>query len=120
LVYSVIILSVGNNFTKPVEVVMKITNSSYPRCTADRNCKTMTRCVISVKQWQDVIISISVNNSFTPTQPSKNVTGSAKTGHTRTSLNLQYKALNTLGAYLRIVKKFCKFFEHFFLSERRV
>ena len=33
------------------------------------------------------------------------VTGSAKTGHNRTSLNLQYKALNTLGAYLRIVKK---------------
>ena len=33
------------------------------------------------------------------------VTGSVKTGHNRTSLNLQYKALNTLGAYLRIVKK---------------
>ena len=33
------------------------------------------------------------------------VTGSAKTGHNRTSLNMQYKALNTLGAYLRIVKK---------------
>ena len=30
------------------------------------------------------------------------VTGSAKTGHNRTSLNLQHKALNTLGAYLRI------------------
>ena len=25
------------------------------------------------------------------------MTGSAKTGHNRTSLNLQYKALNTLG-----------------------
>ena len=33
------------------------------------------------------------------------VTGSAKTGHNRTSLNLQYKALNTLGAYLRIIEK---------------
>jgi len=33
------------------------------------------------------------------------VTGSAKTGHNRTSLNLQYKALNTLGTYLCIVKK---------------
>ena len=30
------------------------------------------------------------------------VTGSAKTEH---SFNLQYKALNTLGAYLCIVKK---------------
>ena len=46
------------------------------------------------------------------------VTGSAKTGHNRTSLNLQYKALNTLGTYLRIVKKI-KFFERFFLSERK-
>jgi len=33
------------------------------------------------------------------------VTGSAETGHNRTSLNLQYKALNTLGKYLRIIKK---------------
>jgi len=33
------------------------------------------------------------------------VTGSVKTGHNRTSLNLQYTALNTLGTYLRIVKK---------------
>ena len=33
------------------------------------------------------------------------VTGSAKTRHNRTSLNLQYKALNTLGAYLHIVEK---------------
>ena len=45
------------------------------------------------------------------------VTGSAKTEH---SFNLQYKALNTLGAYLCIVKKFHKFLERFFLSERRV
>ena len=28
------------------------------------------------------------------------VTGSAKKGHNRTSLNLQYKALNTLGEIL--------------------
>jgi len=33
------------------------------------------------------------------------VTGSAKTGHNYTSLNLQYKALNTLGTYLHIIKK---------------
>ena len=33
------------------------------------------------------------------------VTGSAKAGHNCTSLNLQYKALNTLGAYLYIVEK---------------
>jgi len=31
------------------------------------------------------------------------VTGSAKTGHNCTSLNFQYKALNTLGTYLHIV-----------------
>ena len=33
------------------------------------------------------------------------VTGSAKTGHNRTSLNLQYKALNTIGKIIRIIKK---------------
>ena len=33
------------------------------------------------------------------------MTGSAKTGHNLTSLNLQYKALNTVGAYLHIVEK---------------
>ena len=36
------------------------------------------------------------------------VTGSAKTGHNRTSINLQYKALNTactLSAYLHIIEK---------------
>ena len=44
------------------------------------------------------------------------VTGSVKTGHNCTSLNLQYKALNTLGAYLHIVEKFRKFFERFFLK----
>jgi len=35
----------------------------------------------------------------------QNVTGSAKTGHNRTSLNLQYKALNTWGACLHIIEK---------------
>ena len=34
----------------------------------------------------------------------KNVTGSAKTGHNCTSLNLQYKALNTLGAICVLLK----------------
>ena len=33
------------------------------------------------------------------------MTGSAKTGHNHTSLNLQYKTLNTLGACLRINPK---------------
>ena len=43
--------------------------------------------------------------------PLVNVTGSAKIGHNHTSLNLQYKALNTFGAYLRITeKKFRAFF----------
>ena len=46
------------------------------------------------------------------------VTGSAKTGHNRTSLNLQYKALKTLGAYWRIIEKFHKIFERFFLCEQ--
>jgi len=33
------------------------------------------------------------------------VTGSANTGHNHTSLNLLYKALNTLSAYLHIVEE---------------
>jgi len=45
------------------------------------------------------------------------VTGSVKTGHNCTSINLQYKALNTLGAYLYIVEKFHKFFERFLVKE---
>ena len=44
------------------------------------------------------------------------MTRSAKTEHNRASLNLQYKALNTLDACLHIV---AKILEHLFLSERR-
>ena len=39
-----------------------------------------------------------------------------KTGHNHTTLNLQYKALNKLGAYCAIAEK-C--FERFFLGEKR-
>ena len=63
--------------------------------------------------WE-IPLSIMKNSSFRHT----NVTKSAKTGHNRAGLNLQHKALNTSGAYLCIVKKNCKFFERFFLSER--
>ena len=37
--------------------------------------------------------------------PATYVTGSAKTGHNHTSLNLQYEVSKTLGAYWYIVEK---------------
>jgi len=39
-----------------------------------------------------------------------NVTGSAKTQHNRASQNFQYKALNIMGKYLRILKNITDFF----------
>ena len=38
-----------------------------------------------------------------------NVIGSVKIGHNHTSLNLQYKALKTLGAYLCTIKNIRNF-----------
>ena len=55
------------------------------------------------------VISGSVGAEISETLPRNHgteyVTGSTKTGHNRSSLNLQYKALNTLCAYLCIVEK---------------
>jgi len=38
------------------------------------------------------------------------VTGSAKIRHNRASLNFQYKVLNAMGKYLRILKNITEFF----------
>ena len=59
-------------------------------------------------QTSDPLFSIAtteVATSHVTKDASEYVTGSVKTGHNRTSLNLQYKALNTLGAYLHNVEK---------------
>jgi len=55
-----------------------------------------------------IFAGVNVSNdhsNFQPLSLQLFVIGSVKTGHNRTSLNLQYKALNTLGAYLHIVEE---------------
>ena len=46
------------------------------------------------------------------------LTESAKTRNNCSIINVQHKALKTLGAYLCIIEKIPEFFERFFLSEK--